>query len=239
MWSGPRNISTALMRSFGSRPDCAVSDEPLYGHYLASLPAGRRAEHPGADEVMRSQPLDAGAVIEHLLGPVPDGKAIWYQKHMAHHLLPGMDLGWVDGMTSALLIREPREVIVSFAKVIRQPTPADLGFPQQVALLERIIASGRRPIVIDSRTILTQPRDALSALCAALGIDFDTSMLRWEPGPRSTDGVWAPHWYAGVHASTGFAPYSPRDEAPPPGLEGVLEACQPMYQRLRAHAIEL
>lgn len=237
MWSGPRNISTALMRSFGNRPDCAVTDEPLYAHYLSSLSPRRRAEHPAADEVMRSQPTDAASVITHLLGPAPLGRAIWYQKHMAHHLTPGMDLRWIDGLTNALLIREPREVIVSFSKVINTPTPADLGFPQQVALLERIIASGRSPIVIDSRTILTSPRGALAALCAALGIGFDESMLQWPPGPRATDGVWAPHWYANVNASTGFAPYAPRHEPVPPDLEPVLAACEPLYQQLREHAI--
>lgn len=235
MWSGPRNISTAMMRSWGSRADCAVSDEPLYGHYLSWLPPHRRAEHPAADEIIAAMDRDWRSVAATLTGPVPGGKPIWYQKHMAHHLTPDMDLGWVEGLTNCFLIRDPAAMIVSFAKVIPNPTPADLGLPQQVALFERIrAATGTAPPVIDSADVLRDPRGTLSDLCRRVGVPFDEAMLSWKPGPRPEDGVWAPHWYESVYRSTGFGPYTPKDEPVPDRLRGVLDECNALYAVLTA-----
>lgn len=225
------------MRSFGSRDDTSVADEPLYAHYLATLPPSQQAKHPAADGILASQPTDWREVVTQLLGPIPSGKPIWYQKHMAHHLTAGMDLRWVESTANAILIRRPSEVIVSFAKVIPDPSPDELGFPQQLALLDHLDRLGKPVVIIDSRTILQAPEPALRALCGALGIPFDECMLSWQPGPRATDGVWAPHWYANVEASTAFAPYVPRSEPVPTSLEPVLDVCQPMYDRLAERAI--
>lgn len=238
MWSGPRNISTALMRSWGSRADCAVTDEPLYGHYLASLDPAKRTTHPGADAVIAAMDCDWHSVARTLTGPVPDGRPVWYQKHMAHHLTPGMDLAWVDGLTNCFLVREPTAMIVSFIKVIPDPTPEDLGLPQQVALFERLRAqTGRTPAVVDSGDVLRDPRRTLGALCDRLALPFDDAMLAWKPGPRPEDGVWAPHWYAGVERSTGFEPYRPRTEAVPERLAGVLAECERLYATLALHRV--
>lgn len=238
MWSGPRNISTALMRSWGARTDCAVSDEPLYGHYLAWMPPHRRAGHPGADAVIAAMDTDWRPATAALTGPVPGGKPIWYQKHMAHHLTPGMGLGWVDQLTNCLLVREPTEMINSFIKIIPDPTPSDLGLPQQAALFERITAAtGRTPPVVDSAQVLRDPRQTLTLLCDRLGVPFDEAMLSWKPGSRPEDGAWAPHWYASVHQSTGFGAYNPRNEPAPSRLRGVLDECNAIYRALSAHRL--
>ncbi len=238
MWSGPRNISTALMRSWGSRADTAVSDEPLYAHYLSCLSPGDRAVHPGAEDVMRSQPTDWREVVSWLTGPAPGGAGVWYQKHMAHHLTPGMDRAWTLGLGNCFLIREPAEMITSFVKVIPEPRAEDLGLPQQVELFEFVRErAGGAPPVIDSRDVLENPRGMLGALCARLGVAFDGAMLSWAPGPRPEDGVWAPHWYGNVYESTGFSPYRAKDEPVPERLAGVHAACQELYDRLAAHKI--
>jgi hypothetical protein len=235
MWSGPRNISTAMMRSWGSRADTAVTDEPLYGHYLVARP---EVDHPGRDEVIASMETDWQKVTAALLGPVPGNKPIWYQKHMTHHLLPGVDTAWVRGLTNCFLIRDPREVLISLAKVTPNPAIEDTGIPQQLALFraerERL---GRTPPVIDAKDVLIHPRRALSALCAAAGIPFDDAMLRWEPGPRATDGIWGKHWYAAVENSTGFGPWRERREQLPPHLGPVEARCRAMYEELHEHRI--
>ena len=236
MWSGPRNISTALMRSWGARTDCAVTDEPLYAHYLSTLDAVARSEHPVADEIVRSQPTDWREVAATLTGPVPGAKPVWYQKHMAHHLTPAMDRDWLLGHVSCFLIREPREMITSFIKVIPNPTPEDLGLPQQVALFEFLRErTGETPPVIDGRDVLENPRGVLASLCQRIGLAFDESMMSWEPGARNEDGVWGPHWYSGVYDSTGFSPYRPKDEDVPDRLTGVLDSCKSLYDRLSEH----
>jgi hypothetical protein len=225
MWSGPRNLSTALMRSFGNRCDTAVVDEPLYAHYLKAT----GIEHPGRSEILVAHDSDAASVERALIGPVPHGRRIWYQKHMSHHLLSGMeDLvpGWLGRLTHAFLVRDPARVIVSFAKVVANPKPEDLGLPQQLRLLERLRAEGLRPPIVDAAEIRRDPRATLSRLCRSIGIPFDEAMLAWPAGPRETDGVWAKHWYASVERSTGFEP--PEEGPPPevpPALRGVLSEC--------------
>lgn len=237
MWSGPRNISTAMMRSWGSRGDTAVTDEPLYGHYLKSRP---EVDHPGRDEVIASMETDWRKVVQALVGPAPGGKPVWYQKHMTHHVLPGMDRGWIAGLTNCFLIREPREVLISLAKVMPPASirVEDAGLPQQVALFraerERL---GRAPPVVDARDVLVNPRRVLTSLCGAVGVPFDEAMLKWERGRRETDGVWAKHWYASVEQTTGFGIYRERREALPPGLEGVEEECLGLYEELWRHRI--
>lgn len=236
MWSGPRNISTAMMRSFENRPDCAVVDEPLYAHYLKET----GADHPGRDEVIAHDETDWRRVVERLMGPVPGGRRVWYQKHMTHHLLPGMDRGWVSGLVNCFLIRDPAEVITSFIKVVANPTAADLGLPQQVELFEQEWARlGRVPLVLDGADVLRNPRGMLGALCASVGIGFDERMLSWPAGRRATDGVWAKHWYQSVERSTGFEGYRKKGERVPRELEGVLEECSALYERLAVHRIRV
>ena len=233
MWSGPRNLSTALMRSWGSRADTAVVDEPFYAHYLHAT----GLDHPGRDAILRSQPTDWRTVADALTGPVPGSKRIFYQKHMAHHLLPGMIGPWVDELRHAFLLREPADMLKSLVKVIPDPRPEDTGLPQQVELYEWLANAGEPPPVVSAEVLLDDPVGILRALCAALGVPFDPAMLAWDSGPRPTDGVWAEHWYATVKASTGFMPPKPVTTDVPDRLRSVFDACMLFYEKLRAYRL--
>ncbi len=229
MWSGPRTLSTATMRSWGNRRDTVVVDEPLYAYYLAAT----GIEHPGRDGVLASQPTDWRVVVRRLTeDPLPAGAAISYQKHMTHHVLPEVDLDAFDGLRHAFLVRDPRRLLASYAKVREQPTVADLGLEQQVALFRRFGGP-----VVDSDDLLRDPEGTLRALCAALDVPFDPAMLRWPAGPRDTDGVWAPHWYASVEASTGFGPYREAPADLPTHLEPLARVCRPYYDELASRRI--
>jgi hypothetical protein len=228
MWSGPRNVSTALMRSFGARADTLVVDEPLYAYYLAAT----GIDHPGRADVLASQPNRWQDVATALAGPLPAGVAVHYQKHMAHHLLPEVGRDWLAGFTHAYLIRDPAHVVASYAKVRGAPTLADLGYVQQVELFRT-----RGGPVVDAADLLHDPPGVLSRLCAALGIGYDPAMLSWAPGRRDTDGVWAPHWYAAVEASTKFGPYTPPSGPVPDRLGPLVEAAQPYYDELYAQRV--
>jgi Sulfotransferase domain len=234
MWSGPRNISTAMLRSWGNRPDTFVCDEPLYAHYL--LKTG--VPHPGAGEVIRGHETDWRKVVAWLTGDVPEGKAIFYQKHMAHHLLPEVDGDWLDRLTHAFLIREPRAVVTSFTKVAGTPRLEDTGFPQQLALFRRVLErTGRVPPVVDARDVQTDPPRLLRLLCEALDVEYTDAMLSWPPGPRPTDGVWAKYWYDAVLKSTSFQPYRPVTEPVPANLTGLLDEAEAIYRELYAHRL--
>lgn len=201
MWSGPRNLSTAMMYAFGARPDCAVIDEPFYAAYLART----GLNHPMRDAIMASQPNDPKDVITNLLGPVPGGKAHFYQKHMSQHMIPGIPREWVAEVTNVFLIRHPARVAASFSAKYDNPTLADIGFVQQLELYEQLKAEGANPVVIDSADIRREPETMLRKLCAAIGLAWDPAMLSWPKGGHPDDGVWAAHWYGAVHGSTGFA----------------------------------
>lgn len=235
MWSGPRNISTAMMRAFENRADTLVVDEPLYAHYLRTT----GAPHPGSDEVLAAQENDWRKVVDALTHDAPGPCAIYYQKHMAHHVCGDMDLDWLAGLRHAFLLREPKAMLTSLAKVLPRVTLADTGMAQQRDIYRRVLDAGGAPPVIDSADVLRDPRRALTMLCEALGIGFDEAMLRWPAGPRESDGIWAPHWYAQVTRSTGFKPYTPRDEPLPDGLEAVLANCEAIYAELSANRIRL
>ena len=228
MWSGPRNLSTALMRSFENRPDCTVIDEPLYAAYLSAT----GIDHPGREEVIASQSADWREVARSITTD-PVDTAIQYQKHMTHHMLPSMERRAFSGLSHAFLVRDPERVLTSYAKVREEPTLEDLGLPQQVALFEEFGGP-----VIDAASILASPRAALVGLCAALGIGFDEAMLSWPAGRRESDGVWSRHWYAGVWAATGFGASSPGAADPLPArLEPLLERCLPYYDRLAPYVM--
>jgi hypothetical protein len=231
MWSGPRNISTAMLRSFGSRPDTAVTDEPLYAHYLQAT----GIVHPKRAEVLASQSTDWREVAAMLTGPIPDGRAIWYQKHMAHHLLPMIGRDWLDRLTHGFLIREPDEMLASLVKAYPDAGLADTGLQQQCEIFDRVADRlGQAPPVVLASDVLKDPRAMLMKLCTAFGIAFLPQMLAWEPGRRPTDGVWASHWYAAVEASTGFEPWRPKSVVLTPALRRLLDECRPWYEKLYA-----
>jgi hypothetical protein len=231
MWSGPRNVSTALMYSFRQRADTRVVDEPLYAHYLHASGAA----HPGRDEVLASLPRDAGRVLAAtILAPVD--APVLFIKNMAHHLL-GVERSLLGRVTNALLTREPREMLPSLAQQIPSPTVGDTGLQQQVEILDFELARGRGPVVLDARELLTDPVTVLTQACSRFGIGFDPAMLSWPAGPKPEDGVWAKHWYDSVHRSTGFTAYRARTESFPERLRDLLVACLPLYERLAAHAI--
>jgi len=229
MWSGPRNISTAMMRAWGNRSDTHVIDEPFYAYYLQAT----MAEHPVAEDVIAAGETEWRKVVAQLLGEAPGGKAIFYQKQMTHHLLPEIDRGWLNDVTNCFLIRDPREVIISYCKKNHEPTREDLGFAEQAEIFDLVRArTGKIPPVIDVRDVLKDPARTLGLLCAALRVEFSEAMLSWPPGRRETDGIWAEHWYAEVERSTGFQPYQPRSGMVPSHLRPVYEECLESYERL-------
>lgn len=238
MWSGPRNISTALMRAWENRPDTEVSDEPFFGYYLHRT----GVDHPGRDEVIRAMRTDWREIVDHVTGPPPDGRPVWYQKHMAHHILPEVDLARCLGrLRNCFLIRDPREVVASYERV-RSATPEDLGYARQVELFHAVARhQGAPPPVLDSSDVLADPEKALRTLCRALRLPFQREMLNWPAGPRDTDGVWAKYWYASVEASTGFSKFLPGLKVSPSELSErqaeLAEACRPFYETLRQYRI--
>lgn len=229
MWSGPRNISTAMMRSWGNRPDTFVCDEPLYAHYLKET--GK--PHPMAAEIIAHDENDWRKVVTRLTGDVPEGKAIFYQKHMTHHLLPGVGREWLERVTNCFLIRDPREVITSYIAKNDIPTLEDVGFVQQAEIFDWVRArTGKIPPVLDGKEIQNEPRRMLGLLCDVLGIPFSEAMLSWPPGLRPTDGIWAPHWYKEVETSTSFRPHKPKTEEVPESLGEIYRQCRECYERL-------
>jgi len=234
MWSGPRNLSTALMYAFASRPDCAVWDEPFYAAYLAAT----GIDHPMSAEVIAAGEPDPARVAALCTGPNPGGKAHWYQKHMTLHMVPAFDRGFLKGLTNAFLIRHPARVIASYAKKREAPTLADVGFLQQAQLFDQVAdMTGTAPPVIAAESIRTNPRAALTRLCAALDLPFTDAMLSWPAGPKPHDGVWAPHWYNAVHKSTGFEdPEGPLPDLPA-DYQRLADQALPAYERLAAQAI--
>jgi len=234
MWSGPRNISTALLRSWGNRPDTVVCDEPLYAHYLAVT--GK--QHPAADEVVTHHEADWRKVVHGLTGEIPADKTVFYQKHMAHHLLPEIDRDWLDELENCFLIRDPREMLTSLARKLEQPLLEDTGLPQQVEIFEQVRRrTGQTPPVIDARDVLLDPRRLLGLLCEALELEFTEDMLSWPAGRRETDGIWAKHWYKNVEASTGFGPYRAKPDQLPQQMVGLYEQCVEYYEVLSPHRL--
>jgi hypothetical protein len=236
MWSGPRNISTAMMRSFGNRDDTSVVDEPFYAAYLAAT----GIDHPMREESLASQPQDWRVVVDTLLGPVPGNRQVFYQKHMTHHMVAGFGRDWIAEVRNAFLIRAPEDVLRSYAQKRESVTLDDIGFVSQSELFEREAQRlGHAPPVVHADDVLADPRGTLSELCGALGLPFLETMLSWSPGRRATDGVWAPVWYGSVERSTGFA-VQQRDRQPASlsdHLQHLADAARPHYDRLVKHKI--
>ncbi|GAA3905859.1 branched chain amino acid aminotransferase [Sphingomonas limnosediminicola] len=235
MWSGPRNLSTAMMRSFGSRSDTFVTDEPFYGCFLKDS----GADHPMRNEIVEEMDCDWSSVIRTLSGDAPDGAPVWYQKHMWHHMVGPVGYEDFAGFFHAFLIREPERMIASYLRKRQCAVFEDFGLERQAEFFEREADRlGHAPPVVDANDVLGDPAAVLSKLCVALGIVWDSAMLEWHRGRRETDGPWAPHWYAAVEDSTGFG--APEKEASdlPPDAKRVADQCRPYYERLASHRIK-
>jgi len=236
MWSGPRNVSTAFMRCWGTRLDTAVVDEPFYAHYLRVS----GIDHPGRDEILAHHETDWRRVVEQLLAPLPDGVQILYQKQMAHHLLPHMGRDWLDAMSHAFLIRDPLPMIASLGAKLSDFDLLATGLPQQVEIFDHVVAAtGREPPVVDAADLLAAPAAVLAKLCLTLDVPYSDRMLWWPPGRRDTDGIWARHWYERVESSSGFEP-PPAREVPlqlSAGQRAIAEQCRPLYEKLRRHRL--
>lgn len=234
MWSGPRNLSTALMYAFAARGDCAVWDEPFYAAYLAAT----GLDHPMRAEVLAAGEADPARVAAACAAAPATGEKLFYQKHMTHHMLPGFPLGFLAAGRSAFLIRHPARVVASYAAKRENPSLDDIGLRQQADLFARVTdLAGAAPPVIDSADIRANPQESLTKLCAALGIAFTPAMLSWPAGPRPFDGAWAPHWYPAVHRSTGFDGVEGPLPVVPAPLQGVVDQALPFYETLRTHAL--
>lgn len=234
MWSGPRNLSTAMMYAFAARDDCTVLDEPFYAAYLDKT----GLEHPMRADILAAQSRDSAQVIAQITGPHPRPHV--YQKHMTQHMIPGISREWMAGMKNVFLLRHPARVLASFAAKYEAPTLADIGFSQQADLFKYAQSLGSAPIVIDSDDIRRDPARALQSLCAALGLEWQEAMLSWPSGGHAADGVWAAHWYGAVHRSTGL---SAAEDSPLPELSGayaaLAEAALPYYRALKGAKLEV
>ena len=234
MWSGPRNLSTALMRSFGSRSDTFVSDEPFYGCFLKAT----GADHPMRDEVIAAMDCDWASVMRTLTGPAPDGSPIWYQKQMWHHMVGPVGYEDFAGFIHAFLIREPERMIASYFRKREGAAFEDFGLERQAEFFEREADRlGCAPPVVDANDVLANPEGVLSKLCNVLGIVWDSAMLSWAWGRRETDGPWAPHWYGSVEKTTGFSQPETEPVELPPEAQHLADRCRPYYERLAAHKI--
>jgi hypothetical protein len=233
MWSSPRNLSTAMMYAWRQRDDTTVFDEPLYAHYLRV--SGR--DHPGRDEVLAAQDNDGAAVVRDLMY-ADHGTPVVFFKQMAKHLVD-LDRSFLADFENILLTREPLDMLTSLQVQLPDATLDDTGFPELVEILDVLLAAGEEPVVVETRTLLTDPGAVLGELCRRVGVPADDSMLSWPAGPKPDDGVWAPHWYAGVHRSTGWEPYTRKDATLLDSLEPVLAQARPLYERLLPYRIGL
>ena len=240
MWSGPRNISTAMMRAWENRPDTVVVDEPFYAFYLKET----GTKHPGAEEVIAQGETDWRKVVE-LCRSAPTGAVgistdnkIFYQKQMTHHLLPEVSRNWLREITNCFLIRDPAQVIASYIKKNPEPELNDLGFIQQAEIFDFVSShTGSPPPVVDADDVLRDPERMLRLLCDKIGVAFSDAMLSWPPGLRETDGIWAKYWYAEVERSTGFQPYGQRKVEVPVSLKRIEQQCRGCYEKLRQHRL--
>lgn len=231
-WSGPRNVSTALMRSFNQRADTRVVDEPLYGYYLATT----GVPHPGREELIEILETNARTIVdETILGPCD--RDVLFMKQMVHHLIPELDLDFLDSCVNVLLIRDPAEVIASLVYQLPEPTMRDVGIERQVQLFDDLRAKGQEPPVIDARLLLQDPEPVLRKLCDSIGLSWDPAMLSWPAGPIPEDGPWDRYWYDNVQTSTEFQAYRPSDKVVPDSCSDLLAECRKCYDRLIVHAI--
>ena len=234
MWSGPRNISTALMRSWESRSDTFVIDEPFYAHYLSVT----NVDHPGRDEIVQSGETDQSVVSKGLISDIDDSCSIYFQKHMTHHMIPSVGREWMKDVVNCFLIRDPKDMILSYTKVNSNLSMHLLGLEDQYELFEYVTKiNGRAPTVVDSKDILLDPRETLRLLCEKLGVIFSEEMLSWSKGVRDTDGIWSKYWYDNVINSTGFNTYTEKNEVIRDEYLQLYEDCLKIYEKLSKHKI--
>ncbi|MEP1307742.1 MAG: sulfotransferase family protein [Balneola sp.] len=233
LWSGPRNISTALMYSFAQRSDTKVFDEPLYGFYLSNTNASQY--HPGAEEIISSMECNGSKVVEMMINT--QEQPVVFFKNMTHHLLD-LDRSFMKDMVNVILTRNPEEMLPSFDKVIENPSMKDVGYQDHLELLDFFENENIEPIVLDATIFLKNPERILKKLCSEISIPFEKNMLRWEKGARAEDGVWAPYWYGNIHNSTGFKKYQPKTDPFPENLTSLLKQSEPIYQNLRDKALQ-
>jgi Sulfotransferase domain len=232
MWSGPRNISTAMMYAFANRTDCEAWDEPFYGFSLKT----RGNDHPMRDEIIASMETDWDRLVEKCT--TPSRKPLLYQKHMTHHMLEGFDRAFIRQLTNAFLIRSPERVLASYTQKWAEVDLRAIGFVEQAEIFDLVADQlGHAPPVIDADDVLANPRGILTKLCHACGIEFDAAMLKWPKGPKACDGVWASHWYNAAWASDGFATQPTKNIILASSLSHVADQAQPFYDRLKAHAL--
>jgi hypothetical protein len=232
MWSGPRNISTAMMYSFGNRADCDAWDEPFYGFSLKQ----RGNDHPLRDEIIAANECDWNKLVAQCIALSP--KPIFYQKHMTHHMLPGFDRSFVLKLTNAFLIRAPEHVLASYTQKWADASLHNIGFVQQAEIFDLVADHlGYAPAVIEADQVLANPRATLTKLCTACNIPFDEAMLRWPRGPKVFDGTWAPHWYNAVWQSEGFGKPSEKTLTLPPEIQCIADQARPYYEKLKAHTL--
>jgi hypothetical protein len=233
MWSGPRNVSTALMRSWENRADAFVTDEPFYAFYLANTDV----DHPGREEIIANQSTDWTEVVNDCTSRIAADATVHYQKHMTQHMLDIISLDWLDRVNNIFLLRSPAEVVSSFSKVMPNLTPSDLGFEQQHRLYLHVKNHiDSNPLIINSKDLLLDPETVLTAICDRCGISFDKRMLSWPAGTRISDGIWAKHWYDNVERSTGFAPYRERSVNLDDAQQAIVDRCEPYYTELQQRA---
>ena len=229
MWSGPRNISTAMMRSWENRSDTFVIDEPFYAHYLSR----NNIEHPGRDEVLLNGEIDSAKVSHGLVNDISDSHKIYYQKHMTHHLLDSVNRDWIEKVINCFLIRNPKDMIISYSKIHSEITSDLLGLEQQKEIFDYVRQlTGKTPPIIDSKDVLINPEYILSKFCEIIGVNFSNEMLNWPKGTRDTDGVWGKYWYDGVINSTGFNQYVSKNQEVPDKYKAIYEDSLKLYEDL-------
>jgi hypothetical protein len=226
MWSGPRNISTALMRSFENRNDTFVSDEPFYGHFLKHS----KVDHPLKNDIINSLDTNWESISKYLKGQIPKKKSVWYQKHMAQHNIKTLEMSWINELNNCFLIRSPKEVILSYIKKFKLSSINQLGFSQQFNLFKYIEQQNKEIIIIDSNDLLTNPEHILKLLCKKLNIPFSNKMLSWRSGSRATDGIWGKHWYNNVRNSTSFNSYKKNENKLPKQYQHINDECVKYYE---------
>lgn len=232
LWSGPRNISTALMYSFAQRHDTKVFDEPLYAYYLKNSNA--KNYHPGAEDILRTMENDGNKVVDMMLGNSEN--SVLFFKNMTHHLLD-LDRSFMRKLYNVILTRDPQEMLPSFAKVIEHPSIEDVGYKLHIDLVEYFETNQINYVVLDAKKVLMNPEGVLKQLCDYIGIPFDNNMLQWEPQKLNEDGIWAKYWYDNVHKSSKFSTYIPKMESFPEYLKPLLEECLPYYNQLSQKAL--
>jgi len=231
LWSGPRNISTALMYSFANRSDTAVVDEPLFGYFLEHTGVWR----PSREEVLATMETDASNIVDTLINP-PTDMPVYFMKHMANHVA-GLELDFLQEFDNILLIRDPKDVLLSYSRNVTEPTLLDTAYKMQLELLDFFTKNSIPYVILNAKNVLLNPENQLTALCENMNISFQHSMLDWEAGPRHEDGIWAKYWYESVHKSTGFVPYKEKNETMPPNLHSLYHECMYFYEKMEHLAL--